>query len=520
MGSRGHHRRLAAASGAGALLASLTLGVVGVVGASLAGPAGAAGAAIDPATLPKSMHAAVETQAVTVGNGALSLLVDPGTAYAYALLNRDDYGGGSVAYDMTARGANVNPGAIAAAVIWAPPVCKGNPNAPCILAGNGSGANSGLHEAKGFPAYAEALFPPPPSGPSQERVYKCVVNKDGPGSPPTGGQPQQVCQAGGNNVPLTAWAETIGSEFRGTGFSRAAGFDVPAALSVGGSESFADVKPAAGGLLHATGYSEVHDISILGGQIRIQSVRSTAEILSGVGGTAKIRSSSCTYTGLTVAGHAVDTSGNELPAKQLQPLLDGVQAATKVKVEINPPVPATNTTDASGKHSATCSGPVIKLTDLRTEPLVPVCAPIPPSSGIPGCVPAAGNREEISFGRINAVESVNAFSAFGDLTAAVDTVGSATGATSGTGAPAATVGSTSADSTTPSGTPQPAASVGSPKRATGGYRGPLTRTLKPNLAGVATAAAGAAGALGFGVWLLIGVVGSLARGTPLRLPGL
>ena len=40
-------------------------------------------------------------------------------------------------------------------------------------------------------------------------------------------------------------------------------------------------------------------------------------------------------------------------------------------------------TDPSGKHSATCVGPVIKLTDLRTEPLVPVCAPIPPSTGVP-----------------------------------------------------------------------------------------------------------------------------------------
>ncbi|MCU1460360.1 MAG: hypothetical protein JWO37_435 [Acidimicrobiales bacterium] len=520
MGSRGHRRRLAALAGAGALLATVTIGTVAT---SVAPPAGATAGPVDLATLPKSMHAAVETQSVTIGNGALSLFVDPGAAYSYSLVNRDDYGEGSIAYDMTARGANVNPGTIAAAVIWAPPSCTPQPNAPCVLSGDGSGVNTGLHEAKGFPAYAEALFPPPPSGPSQERVYKCVVNKDGPGSPPTAGQLQQICQAGGDNVPMTAWAETAGAEVRASGFSRAAGFDIPGALSVGGSESFTDVKPAAGGLLHATGYSEVHDIAILGGQVRIQAVRSTAEILAGVGGAAKTLSSSCTLNGLTVAGQPVSMSGNELPAKQLQPLLDAVQKATSIKVEIDAPTLGPNSTDESGKHSAGCAGPMIKLTDLRTEPLAPVCAPIPPSTGVPGCIPALGNREELSFGHITAVESVNAFTAVaGDLTStvagAVDagtaTVGSAGGAGTGAGG----VGSPSSDSMTAAGAPSMPGGAGSSVGRRG--RGSVTRLVKPNLASVAGLAAGAAGSLALGVWLLIGVVGSLARGTSLRLPGL
>ena len=513
MGARRHRRRLAAIGGAGALLATV---VVGAVGGSLAGPAGAAAGSIDAATLPKSMHGAVETQAVTIGNGALSLFVDPGTAYAYSVLNRDDYGEGSVAYDMGGRGANINPGTIAAAVLWAPPSCDpSGPNVPCILSGDGTPANTGLHEAKGFPAYAEALYPPPPSGPSQERVYKCVVNKDGPGSPPTGGQAQQICQSGGKNVPMTAWAEAVGTEFRASGFSRAAGFDIPGALSVGGSESSSDVGALAGGLVHSTGYSEVHDISFLGGQVRIQAVRSTAEIVAGADGKAKTLSSSCTFTGLTVAGQSVDTTGNELPAKQLQPLLDAVQKATSIKVEIDAPILGEHGTDPSGKHSADCVGPAVKLTDLRTEPLVPVCAPIPPSTGVPGCIPALGNREEVSFGHINAVESVNAFSAFAsDLTSTAEPA--AGGVASSTGGSGPTVGSASAGSTTPAGTPQPFASVGSPRGRGGG----ITRIVKPNLAGVATAAVGAAGSLALGVWLLIGVVGSLARGTQLRMPGL
>ena len=111
------------------------------------------------------MHGAVETQAVTLGNGAAALLVDPGTAYAYSTLDRDDYGGGSVSYTMTARGANLNLGTIAYAVIWAAPSCdqKADPNAPnvpCVMSGGATGTpDTGLEDAAGFPGYAEALYP-------------------------------------------------------------------------------------------------------------------------------------------------------------------------------------------------------------------------------------------------------------------------------------------------------------------------------------------------------------------------
>ena len=41
-----------------------------------------------------------------------------------------------------------------------------------------------------------------------------------------------------------------------------------------------------------------------------------------------------------------------------------------------------------------------------------------------------------------------------------------------------------------------------------------------NLAAIAALTAGAAAALGLCVWFLLGVVDSVAKGTPLRLPGL
>src|SRR2546423_6837050 len=109
----------------------------GATGGALAADSGK----VDPAKLPKSLHGAVETKAFTVGTVAPplvpavgSVLLDPGPAYAYSTLDRDDYGEGNVNYAMTARGANMDPGTIGAAASWAPANCD-DPNAPlpCAL---------------------------------------------------------------------------------------------------------------------------------------------------------------------------------------------------------------------------------------------------------------------------------------------------------------------------------------------------------------------------------------------------
>ena len=126
--------------------------------------------------------------------------MDPGTAHAYTTVDRDDYGEGSESFTMTARGANLNLGVIPYAVIWAAPECRAEydgPNFACVSSGQvapGMAPNVGLHEAKGFPGYAEALYPPPPADSGQlpqDRVYKCIVNKDGR-SPPSNGTAQGV----------------------------------------------------------------------------------------------------------------------------------------------------------------------------------------------------------------------------------------------------------------------------------------------------------------------------------------
>ena len=511
--------------------------------------------------LPPSMHGAVETQAITAGNGALSLLVDPGTAYAYSTLDRDDYGNGSVNFSMTARGANLNLGTIAYAVLWPAPDCETR-NVTCVTSGqviygndespsgySGPPPNTGLHEAKGFPLYAEALYPPPPDGggASQERVYKCVVTKDGPGSPPTNGAQASVCKTS-DSMPMTAWAETIADEVRSTGFSRAEGFDA-GALAVKGSESTSDVRAIGGGLVKSYGASNVYGISMLGGLITIDSVKSTSTIVSSTAGIdPKQTSSSCTFSGLSVAGQNFATTAGELADPGLQAALDQVAAQTGYKVEIIAPTDTDVAQVDEGKFVAGCSGLQVKFTDTHTaaplpcSPVDPPQAPAPPDDSfpaapyVPSCAPALGNREELSFGRISVQQAVQSLDFLGgilggdqglaaggdsavgggDFAAAPD-AGSGAGAAAGSGTVTDMGGSglgTGSVSTGKSGKATP----GRATKSLDYTPAALKRVFNPARIGAATAVAGAG--LVFGVLVLIGVVNALAARRPFRLPGL
>jgi hypothetical protein len=528
---------------------SLTIGrgvrgtaAVLILGALVAAPAEAA---IQKKDVPTSMHGAVETQAITVGNGALSLLVDPGTAYAYSTLDYDDYGEDSQSFTMTARGANLNLGTIAYAVIWAPPNCATN-NAPCFLSGSKDPhmPNTGLHEAKGFPAYAEALYPPPPASDaeSQERVYKCIVTKDGPGSPPTGGAAQRFCKDN-PEVPLTAWAETIDTEYRATGFSRAAGFDV-GALAVRGSESASEVRAVGEKKVRSYGYSNVSGISLLGGYVRIDNVYSEATIVSSdLGADAKKSSASCTFSGLTVAGEMHGTTAGELADPRLKSALDQVAARTNVKVEIIAPTQLAVEQIDEGKFVTGCSGLQIKMTDLNQQSPVP-CSPTPPPGGAPNCLPAPGNREELSFGRISVQQSVNEFESFSDgeddggllgggglggSDELADTGGGDFGAVAAGGDGVADFGAGGGSGGSAS------AAAGGESASAGAGSGSSTRrraaarsssaelgdevveTSNARMVGAMTAAGGAG--LLAGVLVLIGVVNAMATGRRFRLPG-
>lgn len=468
--------------------------------------------AAPPPDVPPALHGAVETQALTAGVGAISLFVDPGTAYAYSTMDRDDYGGGSVSYTMTARGANLNLGTIALAVIWAAPDCQpdspGDSNAPCILSGGLGTPNTGLQEAGGFPAYAEALYPPPPQGfgESRQAVYKCVVNKDAAGAAPTNGAAADVCKSS-DSVPLSSWAEAIGDNLASKGFSRAGGFDIPGVLKVAGSESRSDIHLEKGGKLSSTGSSAVQDIEIAGGQITIASSSATGRVVSGTDGVAD-RSVACGFEGLTIAGQRV--GADDLDPSSLEPLLDQVEAASGFRVEIVRPTAPVTEVREGGKQVAECTGIKVLITDVSDGPRVP---------GVPGL----GNRFEFTFGRISVAQSANNF------------VGPAPAGASGTVdaglLPASTgnadvLGATyGAPSDTPAGalgTPAPTANAGAPQEVAlttpGLQAAPALHGRNLALIGGLTAAG--ATAILFVTLLLIGVVSSLATGGPLRIPGL
>jgi hypothetical protein len=400
-----------------------------------------------------------------------------------------------------------------------------NPERPA--GGEPQPGDIGLHNAAGFPGYAEALFPDQPGQPSQQSVYKCVVNKDANGAAPTAGQAQTICQQGGDSVPVTAWATAIKDQVKAEGFSRGLGFGAPGAFSVGASESHALVTPEAGGVLHSTGYSTIKSIDIGGGQIHIDQVRSEADIKA----TAdKLISAtgSCTMSGLVVGGQPVQqTTGGELPAQQLQPLLDGVQQATQLQVHIDPPTGVENITVEGSKRVVDCAGLRISITDLRSD--TGVCFPAPPpqpppDSGlpltVPQCVPPLGTSYELSFGKISVQQSVNAFPS-----GAFDT-GGATTAVEGVDLSAppvsADLGGIGAETPPIAAPPFSQTSTG-PTRSSGNISnaaGPGFKFLKANLATIAAWTAASAAGIALVVWLLMGVVNSISQGTRLRLPGL
>jgi hypothetical protein len=474
-----------------------------------------AGAA-PPPDVPPALHGAVETQALTAGVGAISLFVDPGTAYAYSTMDRDDYGGGGLAYTMTARGANLNLGTIALAVLWAAPECHPDApqdsNVPCILSGGHGTPNTGMHEAGGFPGYAEALYPPPPEGygASREAVYKCVVNKDAPGAAPTNGAAADVCKSS-DAIPLSSWAEAIGDSLASRGFSRAGGFDIPGVLKVAASESHSDIHLLKGGKLSSDGSSAVHDISIAGGQITIASSSATGRVVSGSDGVAD-RSVACGFEGMTIAGQRVGV--DDLDPSNLKPLLDQVEAASGFRVEIiRPSAPVTEVREG-GKQVAECSGIKVTITDVHDGPRVP---------GVPGL----GNRFEFTFGRISVQQSVNQFAGPpgagasglvdpGLLPPAVGGGGGADvlGATYAAPDPSAGVVPSQAASGGGAGAPAGSAPASSPGLQT------VSAVSPRNLALIGGLTAAGASAIIFVTLLLIGAVSSLATGKPLRIPGL
>src|SRR5207248_9033076 len=163
---------------------------------------------------------------------------------------------------------------------------------------------------------------------------------------------------------------------------------------------------------------------------------------------------------------------------------------------------------------------------------VPVCSPVAPPPPPPGappapqCVPPAGVRYELSFGALSVQESINAFAGgspdVAAATALPSTGNDLTANPSVPEVPTADLGSGGVPAelnqtpfSPPRTTTRPRTGTGNTRNIGGGYK-----LVGKNLAEVAALTGGSAAALGLCVWLLLGVVNSVAKGTTLKLPGL
>jgi hypothetical protein len=332
-----------------------------------------------------------------------------------------------------------------------------------------------------------------------------------------------VCKSS-DSVPFSSWAEAPGEELRSTGFSRVAGF-ANDTLSVGASESHSDVRYVGKGKLRSVGESTISNIKLLDGQIRIRQSSVAAKIESGTSGEPT-REAECTFSGLSIAGQAVDVK--DIHDDSTQALLDSVADATGYEVKIIPPSPVVLEEGEGGKQVASCSGVKVFLTDLHQGSPVPVCVP-PVDPSVPECVPAAGNRIELTFGSINVQQSVNDFAGLGDLGGGLVGDVSALPASSTDYAPgSATLDAPSGGGTDSSAfTPAPSSgnapsSAPDASQQSGVALGDqqLTSAIGGrNLGAIGALTAAAATALLGGVMLLIGVVNALGNGGRFRMPG-
>jgi len=509
----------------------LALAVAGVVALSVGPLAGGSRAAtLDPKNLPNAMHASVEDKAIILGTGSgagLAVILDPGPAYSLANIDYSRFADDIPAdVAMKARGAILDPGTIGGAVLWAPPAGEfADPDLNSDGKGDRTGgvpcnndcelAPTGMHEAAGFPGYAEAFYPNA-NGIDRQHTAKCLINKDANEANPTGGAIQTACRNDAEATPFYAVADTFIDDLHSRGFSRAAGATASSIISVGASEALSDVRPTTTGKLIARGYAAASNISLANGVVQIGAVRSSAEIDTEPGaGAPDVAKASCTVSGVQVAGVDLPVdAGTQINPNTFKPLHDAA-LARGFDITILPPSKPTITTDQFGKHTATCVGMRVFIDDL--------------SSQIKG-------RLEYTFGFIEVKASSNTFQSFETVTDSTDSGSSLLGAAISSDSGIGGVGATPFNSPAPSAFDTSALSGSSSSGSSTGSNTSKRRSSGTAVLGAQTARSlggqkpiskstvvalttGTSAMIGLSVWLLIGVVMALASGTPLRLPG-
>ncbi len=323
-----------------------------------------------------------------------------------------------------------------------------------------------------FPGYAEAFFPTFEAVGQSQISEKCAVNREPREEPACRDQPGAYSLA---QVTPDGLKPTV------KGFARNAGTG-----ESGDTVSRADVQPTQEGGVVGVQLNEGRNLGVAGTPIQVESFRATSTVVA-------------TYAGVTGAGECsarVSVFGQSFESDaDLQALLGPFSDATGVTVRYTPPSKIQVKDTLGGTKEVTCTGARFQV------------------SGLPG-----GTSSDVIFGATFATATPTSDKAIiGEDVPPVDDVLRKT-ISSGTAGVDAT--------SSPFVTPVPAASSveGAAVTSDGGGQqqvaaGPGLVERRIDTMPLAVGTAVAATILPLGLWLLLGVIGSLARGLPrLKLP--
>lgn len=321
-----------------------------------------------------------------------------------------------------------------------------------------------------FPGYAEAFFPAFEEVGQSQISEKCAANSEPREEPACRAQPGAYSLAKvtpDDAVPVAeAFARNSGEGENGDTISRA------------------DIRPTDDGGVIGTQFNEGRDLGVTDTPIRVESFLATSTVIATYAG---VEAKGECNARVTVAGTPFESDAD------LQALLGPFSEATGITVKYTPPTKVSVTDTLGGTKEVTCMGARFQV------------------SGLPG-----GTSSDVIYGSTYATSSPTSDKAIfgGDVPPITDVMDATIG-----GPPSGAPSSGSApptDSQAPSITPPAPSSDGGGQQLAAGP-GLVERRIKTVPLAVGTAVA--ATILPLAVWLLLGVIGSLARGLPsLRLP--
>jgi hypothetical protein len=472
------------------------------------------------ATAYNSYSAGVQGVALRMVAQAVGAADDPGSAATIANINVFPGTQGQF-IQLKGSAINTDPGTLAGAALFAAPDCTafsdGNQSSgypQCALAGGspevpppgyfqdsskpgqspgklpGTGTDSGLEVAAGFPGWAEAFYPQP----DQRHVVKCAANKDAKDASSTCSPSQNAYYADARVNPdntsaggMAITASPQGTELTGSSVSSQSSIALDASnrlVSIVDSWGAGFAIPGVPGLL-IRGYHSIAKTIADGDKV-------TAE-------------ASCTVD-VNINGQAVDPS-------QATALINALPKSPNVAVHFEPPSPPIITQSSAGGKSAACTGAQLTATF--------------PTTNQSGTIQNGTVRYILgqSFATSSQQSNAPTFD-FGNSTGGVTgagpgsvATGTASGGTpqlAGGGSPIGGLGSASAAAPALSGA---GPSTSSRPGGTGGAA-PASLVKPANGTALGMLAAGTVLAIALGGWLAVGVVQSLSKGTGLKLPGL